>query len=57
MKFTLNSNPTSEGGDKNHVHILCHLSRRITQSKLLKEIKKHALIWIKRKGIKYQIFY
>jgi len=53
----LNCNPVRVGGFKNHVHILCHFSKKITQSKLLEEIKKNSSIWIKTKGAKYQKFY
>jgi len=43
-------------GTKDHVHIVCELSRTITVSSLLEELKKNSSRWIKTKGIKYQKF-
>jgi len=40
-------NPVQVGGLKNHVHILCLLSRKITQMKLLQEIKQGSSNWVK----------
>ena len=45
------------GGHKNHVHILCMLSKKITVSKLLQELKSQSSRWIKSKGVKYRYFY
>lgn len=45
------------GGYKNHVHILCLLSKKITQIKLLEEIKKQSSKWIKTIDTKYKNFY
>lgn len=45
------------GGHLDHVHILCMLSKNITLSKLVEEIKAHSSKWIKTKGIKYRNFY
>ena len=50
-------NPVKIGGYKNHVHILCVLSRKVAQMKLLEEIKKQSSKWIKTKGGKYSNFY
>jgi REP element-mobilizing transposase RayT len=50
-------NPIIVGGYKNHIHILCVLSRKITQMKLLEEVKKGSSKWIKTKGKKYSNFY
>jgi REP element-mobilizing transposase RayT len=50
-------NPVMIGGYKNHVHILCLLSKKITQMKLLEELKKSSSKWIKTKGSKYLNFY
>ena len=50
-------NPLIVGGYKNHVHILCSLSRKIALMKLIEEIKTHSSKWIKTKGIKYENFY
>lgn len=53
----LNCNPVRVGGHKKHVHILCLLSRKISQMKLLEEIKKRSSKWIKTKDLKYSNFY
>ena len=53
----LECNPIQVGGHKNHVHILCMLSRKITQMKLLEEVKKQSSKWIKTKGSAYSDFY
>ena len=50
-------NPIIVGGYKDHVHILCSLSRKIALMKLIEEIKTHSSKWIKTKGIKYEKFY
>ncbi|MCC5906778.1 MAG: transposase [Balneolaceae bacterium] len=34
--------PVQVGGHRNHVHILCLLSRKITQMKMLEEVKKRS---------------
>lgn len=54
---TLGCYPIQVGGYQNHIHILCYLSRKITQAKLLEEIKKRSSKWIKTKGVKYYNFY
>jgi REP element-mobilizing transposase RayT len=51
------SNPVQVGGHKNHVHILCLLSRKISQMKLVQELKQSSSKWIKSKGNKYKNFY
>ena len=53
----LECNPIRVGGHKNHVHILCLLSRKVAQMKLLEEIKKQSSKWIKTKGNSYANFY
>lgn len=53
----LKCNPIQVGGHKNHVHILCLLSRKIAQMKLLEELKKQSSKWIKTKGDEYSNFY
>ncbi|MHC1703422.1 MAG: IS200/IS605 family transposase [Tenuifilaceae bacterium] len=53
----LECNPIRVGGFENHVHILCLLSRKITQMKLLEELKKESSKWIKTKGQTYSSFY
>ena len=49
--------PVRVGGHNNHVHICCLLSKKITQIKLLEEVKKASSKWIKTKGIQYSKFY
>ncbi len=49
--------PVKVGGYKNHVHILCLLSRKIAQMKLLEELKKQSSKWIKTKGEQFSRFY
>ena len=53
----LECNPVRIGGYKNHVHILCTLSRKISQMKLLEEVKKQSSKWIKTVGSEYSNFY
>ena len=53
----LECNPIIVGGHKNHVHILCLLSRKIALMKLIEEVKTYSSKWIKTKGQKYQKFY
>ena len=53
----LGCNPIRVGGHKNHVHVLCLLSRKVAQMKLLEEIKKQSSKWIKTKGHAYSNFY
>jgi len=53
----LECNPLRIGGHKDHVHILCLLSKKVTQIKLLEEIKKESSKWIKTKGKEFQYFY
>jgi REP element-mobilizing transposase RayT len=50
-------NPVRIGGHKDHVHILCLLSRKVAQMKLVEEIKKQSSKWIKTKDEKYSQFY
>jgi putative transposase len=53
----LECNPVKVGGYKNHVHILCTLSRKITQASLLEKLKKESSKWIKTIDAKYKDFY
>ena len=53
----LDCNPVKIGGYHDHVHILCLLSRKTAQMKLLEEIKKKSSKWIKLKGKLYTDFY
>lgn len=45
------------GGHKNHIHILCTLSKKITQIALLEEVKKQSSKWIKSVSPKYKNFF
>lgn len=53
----LNCNPIQVGGFNDHVHILCLLSRKISQSNLLEEVKKQSSKWMKTKDNQYADFY
>ncbi len=53
----LECNPLIIGGHKDHIHILCLLSRKIALMKLIEELKTHSSKWIKTKGRQYQKFY
>jgi REP element-mobilizing transposase RayT len=53
----LECNPIIVGGSKDHVHILCLLSRKIALMDLIEEVKSHSSKWIKTKGNAYQKFY
>lgn len=53
----LDCNPIKVGGYRDHVHILCTLSRNISQARLLEEVKKESSKWIKTLGDKYKNFY
>ena len=53
----LECNPIKVGGYRDHIHILCVLSRKIALMKLLEEKKSHSSKWIKTKGDKYKNFY
>ncbi len=53
----LECNPIRVGGYRDHVHVLCLLSRKIAQMQLLEEIKKQSSKWIKTKGGEYAQFH
>ena len=53
----LECHPIQIGGYRNHVHILCQLSRKITVMEFLEEIKKRSSRWIKTQGAAYAEFY
>lgn len=53
----LECNPIQIGGYKDHVHILCLLSKKITQMKLVEEVKKQSSKWIKTIDENYVKFY
>jgi putative transposase len=45
------------GGHKDHVHILCLLSKKMTLSSLLEELKSSSSKWIKGKDPRLKDFY
>ncbi len=53
----LGCNPIMIGGYKEHVHILCLLSRQVSQMNLIEELKKRSSAWIKSRGKHYLTFY
>jgi len=53
----LECSPLIVGGHKDHIHILCLLSRKIPLMKLVEELKSHSSKWVKTKGKQYQKFY
>jgi putative transposase len=53
----MDCNPVMVGGHHDHIQILCLLSRKVPQMKLMEEIKKQSSKWIKTKGQNYSDFY
>jgi REP element-mobilizing transposase RayT len=53
----LECEPLRVGGHNDHIHICCLLSKKMTQIKLLEEVKKESSKWIKTKDKKYSKFY
>ena len=53
----LECNPIQVGGYRDHVHILCLLSKKIALMKLVEEVKSHSSKWIKTKGSEFENFY
>jgi putative transposase len=53
----LDCQPIITGGDLDHVHILCMLSKKITLIKLVEIVKSDSSRWIKTKGKDYSNFY
>ena len=49
--------PIIIGGDKDHVHLLILLSRKMALMKLVELLKTHSSKWIKQKSNSYQNFY
>jgi REP element-mobilizing transposase RayT len=49
--------PVIVGGHKDHIHILCLLSKKVALMNLLEEIKSHSSKWIKTKGENFRNFY
>ena len=54
---SLECHPIKVGGYKDHVHILCMLSKKIALMKLLEEVKSHSSKWIKTKEKGLENFY
>jgi len=54
---TLECNPVQIGGHHDHVHILCLLSRKISQAKLVEELKKSSSKWLKSLGHEFSDFF
>jgi putative transposase len=53
----LDCRPIKVGGYRDHVHVLCFMSPKITLMKLVEIIKSHSSKWIKSKGVQYGNFY
>jgi len=53
----LECQPIIVGGYVDHVHILCRLSKKISLSSFMQELKANSSKWIKTKGDKYQHFF
>ena len=53
----LGCDPIQIGGYKDHIHICCLLSRKISQAELVLTVKKQSSKWIKTKGTSYAGFY
>lgn len=49
--------PIKVGGWRDHVHILCRLSKKISLIKLLEDVKSDSSKWMKTNGDDYQKFY
>jgi len=49
--------PITIGGHKDHVHILCLLSGKMTLIKFMEQLKSKSSKWIKTKGTDYKNFY
>jgi len=48
--------PILINGTKDHIHILCVLSKNIALSKLVEEIKRHSSRWLKQYDDFYRVF-
>jgi REP element-mobilizing transposase RayT len=53
----LECNPLQIGGHDDHVHILCLLSKKMTQIQFVEEVKKQSSKWIKTIDVRYHHFY
>lgn len=54
---SLECNPLQVGGYRDHVHILCLLSKKVTLVKLIEDVKSSSSKWIKTKDEKFSNFY
>jgi putative transposase len=45
------------GGYKDHIHVLCLLSKKIALMKLVEQLKSNSSKWIKTKGNEFKNFY
>ena len=45
------------GGYKDHIHVLCMLSKKIALMKLVEQLKSNSSNWIKTKGDDFKNFY
>ena len=48
--------PIIINGTENHIHVLCIMSKNISLSDLLEDIKGNSSRWIKTRGVHYQNF-
>jgi putative transposase len=53
----LECQPLITNGHKDHIHILCMLSKKIALIKLIEELKSHSSKWIKTKDETLKNFY
>ena len=49
----LGSPAVTIGSDRDHVHILCSLSKNLSAAKVVEEIKKSSSKWAKTKGLRH----
>lgn len=57
MCKNMDSIPIKIGGYRDHVHILCVLSRKVALMDLVEEIKSHSSKWMKTQGDTFKNFY
>jgi REP element-mobilizing transposase RayT len=53
----LECHPIQVGGHRDHVHILCMLSKKIALMNLLKDLKASSSTWIKTRNDRFRDFY
>ena len=54
---SLDCNPLQVGGYKDHIHILCALSKKIALTQLIEKVKSSSSRWIKTKNEEFSNFY